>query len=786
MSDRNLPTKKRTRGASSTGSFTRSKSHIHFHLTRSGQTRPDSYIVKKKLKSHSNPIDSSFTTAKDLRAHRVFPHSLKTDDDCQFINNDDAVTITFNVKGLDHLLEEECGFDVANNGFDKADGDSTMPPDGPAVEINSNAKAIDRSDSKVLNQSFALLEEEKVQKEQDCELVEADDGIVKGCLTDVHSTPPEIETFGPTVELKSNGAAMGFVSEPQIYNKTQTMDAKTIDQSRSKVLNQRIRSKLYKTPTSFSYRRLLPYLEEMERDYPCRPKNQNTVDPGFSERERHDQSDNVLSNIYDQNGDSNQIGDSIDSCVQMTPPDAVIYNKPGDGTTNLKVEPSFQKLEHSIVKSFTKSNNDKFDCSADEKQSDSIPKSNMVLRRCSRVKLFKTPGSFSYRRMLPFLKDIAKQDDCASGNKFDPKLNSMEEKPDLSLMVSDCQEKAAQNSNGSNLQAENLSHESSALPSVPVKSACDNTKENFAEAVAPFDPQQQHDLQAEQKDIDTGLNCEIPPVLNVKDAGAICEIAKYSEAICEMAVDSGKNSEVEKDSRGNYEIVKDAGSKCEITKDVETVCEIGTDVAESAPENSQPSATSLSFLVRAETLSKENGSLILHQSPMNSTGHTKSITKFTDDDSPLEGSSKVETAIQLAVSTPRCKRGILKTTPRGCRGVCACLNCSSFHLHAERAFEFSRIQMQDAEEVALDLIKTISSLRYLLEKPTLDRDDSALICMNEVKDACKRASEAEELAKSRLDRMNYDLDVHCRIPSEQRPTVRFANYVQEKVIPRID
>lgn len=60
--------------------------------------------------------------------------------------------------------------------------------------------------------------------------------------------------------------------------------------------------------------------------------------------------------------------------------------------------------------------------------------------------------------------------------------------------------------------------------------------------------------------------------------------------------------------------------------------------------------------------------------------------------------------------------GILKRNPRGCRGLCPCLNCASFRLNAERAFEFSRNQMKDAEELALDLMKEMSHLQSLLQK----------------------------------------------------------------------
>lgn len=61
-------------------------------------------------------------------------------------------------------------------------------------------------------------------------------------------------------------------------------------------------------------------------------------------------------------------------------------------------------------------------------------------------------------------------------------------------------------------------------------------------------------------------------------------------------------------------------------------------------------------------------------------------------------------------------KGILKRSIRGCRGICSCLNCSSFRLNAERAFEFSRNQLQDTEVMVLDLVGEISHLRDMLEK----------------------------------------------------------------------
>ncbi|XP_054805148.1 uncharacterized protein LOC129308139 isoform X2 [Prosopis cineraria] len=109
------------------------------------------------------------------------------------------------------------------------------------------------------------------------------------------------------------------------------------------------------------------------------------------------------------------------------------------------------------------------------------------------------------------------------------------------------------------------------------------------------------------------------------------------------------------------------------------------------------------------------------------------------------------------------KKGILKRNPRGCRGLCTCLNCASFRLHAERAFEFSRNQFLDAEEVALDLMKELSHLRNMLERRNDGANNYSVLDENQVKEACLKAFAAEQSAKERLSQMNDDLNIHSRI-----------------------
>lgn len=92
-----------------------------------------------------------------------------------------------------------------------------------------------------------------------------------------------------------------------------------------------------------------------------------------------------------------------------------------------------------------------------------------------------------------------------------------------------------------------------------------------------------------------------------------------------------------------------------------------------------------------------------------------------------ESSTKVAESDMMVSPSNGVLKGILKKNPRGCRGLCNCLNCASFRLHAERAFEFSRNQMHDSEEVASDLIDELTALRLILEKSVVQADDLAAI-----------------------------------------------------------
>ena len=146
-----------------------------------------------------------------------------------------------------------------------------------------------------------------------------------------------------------------------------------------------------------------------------------------------------------------------------------------------------------------------------------------------------------------------------------------------------------------------------------------------------------------------------------------------------------------------------------------------------------PTMSSIS-LINSGLLPREEGAkLVAYQLPLETEEDcTKSTEKCANREKQIEADSSVNASNPPGIPSSCLKKGILKRNPRGCRGICTCLNCSSFRLHAERSFEFSRNQVQDAEEVALDLIKELSYLRNMLEKSTFGAKEQTSIYINQV------------------------------------------------------
>ncbi|XP_048435611.1 uncharacterized protein LOC103962580 isoform X2 [Pyrus x bretschneideri] len=405
--------------------------------------------------------------------------------------------------------------------------------------------------------------------------------------------------------------------------------------------------------------------------------------------------------------------------VQMTPPDAEILGK-------LKGEVKRVSEEGYVLQSTNEGSekpstafNHRDVPSVDIKRHESTPKRNLVLNPCSRLKLFRSPGSISYRRLLPFLMDMEKTNSAANIDK------DLKQKQ-LSPVTPNQQETPMDKSNGLKFQSKHQVCDPDTLPTPQLVTANGSSNDGGQNLTSPehvHESQMPIDLQDEHYQ-------------SVKD-GAI--------SISELET----RPEIMSSEQETVTVL--CPSTCEATSIKDGAISVSDSLSYKPEEEGISSRTALS-----------NGGKPLQANSLS------------------QNSSEIAATVSSGIHEVGPRKGILKRNPRGCRGLCSCLNCASFRLHAERAFEFSRNQMQDAEEVALDLMKELSNLRKILELTAASATNPSMN-LNEVKEACRRASEAEGIARNRLSEMNYDLNIHSRVTE---PSVTFANYVEEKVIPK--
>ncbi|KAH1050626.1 hypothetical protein GLYMA_08G107400v4 [Glycine max] len=348
-----------------------------------------------------------------------------------------------------------------------------------------------------------------------------------------------------------------------------------------------------------------------------------------------------------------------------------------------------------------------------------------VLKRCPQFKLLKHAGSLNYKRLLPFILDTMKDDSCASVNDHHPKLaKSMDQTP-LPISTSNLHLTPVNDSNGC----------------VPVEHFAGNSC-----------PQQQSGLQACDLNNDSSSpKSQIPEFQSSHDS---CKVIQLQD---EQVVLNG----LCKPESSTDPSISVHGIDLPITTLAPMINEVTT--REATPDSSK------SLSVFSEV--KGNNSFLM-----------SSNEKLPETHECSQSLSQLQVVEQLRVPAVGLKKGILKRNPRGCRGVCACLNCASFRLHAERAFEFSKNQLLDAEEVAHNLMKELSHLRNMLESSADSVNNNPVFGGSQVKEACRKACAAEELAKNRLSQMHDDLNIHCRITSLQPPTVTFAVHVEKEVI----
>ncbi|KAL1197184.1 hypothetical protein V5N11_003595 [Cardamine amara subsp. amara] len=477
-----------------------------------------------------------------------------------------------------------------------------------------------------------------------------------------------LQTMPPDFELLSNVAAVKKIGT-NLCSKS--------------VLHPCSRSKIFKNNTgSFSYKRLLPYLMQAANDQtssssrcskPEKSLSQNPPSINFScNKETEETPEDSKEEVSELMKDKCQLPETTKPLLQSA----------GSLSGNIS------SLKRVIVSS-------------------PIKKS-----ACSRRKLFRTPGSVNYRRMLPYLRDIQEDNPCVPETVNHPDHEKNTEEENISSLMSVSENEGTQETVTSNVAGE--SDTSSYVNKEPLPSEPVSVSQDLSDPDKELETQVKHVIPDTEKNLETlhdVLSSEVPsssPLVGSRSSSEVVASSSLLNTFVDNVVGAENMSGAEKmEAKNNAEQLKSINS--------DSTVEL------------------------------------------------------------LEPSVELTTPPSISPS-----KGILKRSIRGCRGICSCLNCSSFRLNAERAFEFSRNQLQDTEVMVLDLVGEISHLKDMLEKyASTDHNESY---KSQAGEAAKRACEAAELAKSRLQQMNDDLQVHSRIPNEQRARVKFAHYVHEKTM----
>ncbi|MBA0635935.1 hypothetical protein Godav_025614 [Gossypium davidsonii] len=577
------------------------------------------------------------------------------------------------------------------------------------------------------------------------------------------STPPDAEILGVKQEVERNGSEDMKIHD-ECKEKGFNEERNGINCSIKTVLRPCSQEKLFKTPGSFSYRRLLPYLMDIKKESSGSPimGHCQKTEKDFEEKSM------VGSNVEEALGDKSAASD----CFLEG------HNSDSGKELNMVLDESMMTLFNGEVKKFELQFEDpNLNCSSggvvssDEMladDDDDVAKINV-----------ESPCDAQSLEVLDQTLSMV-ENKCESGdyNEVPPTSNGDLQQSQIEVNDGEAVE-----------QIEDLNGQ--CLPMARLDSDMFKSETDVEKSMneTPSD-----------KSLDTSPKNKLVPYSRLhpklsKIPGSfsykrllpfLIDIANdYS---CVPGKDAGtgasncKSSHVEHSDRIRLTVT--AATAIGLQQEQAT---LGKNAALDA--NQRLEETNPELVVEPPAMSSIIGAKpVSYQLPLETEGDAiKSIVKCANHVNQIEADSFGEASITPAIPIVGLRRGILKRNPPGCRGICTCLNCSSFRLHAERSFEFSRNQMLDAEEVALDLIKELSFLRNILEKSAFGAaKDQSTMLINEVKEACKKASKAEEVAKSRLGEMNYDLNIHCRMPCGQRPRVRFASYVEEQVIPIAD
>ncbi|AEE76808.1 unnamed protein product [Arabidopsis thaliana] len=403
-----------------------------------------------------------------------------------------------------------------------------------------------------------------------------------------------------------------------------------------------------------------------------------------------------------------------------------------------------------------------------------------VLLPCSRPKIFKNTGPFSYKRLLPYLMQ-ASDDGTSSSSRCSKSLSQNITKP-VSQSMDSVYDK---DSTGSFCR--DTSPLKSVIASTPNKNAAFSRGKLFKtpgsvnyRRMLPYLKDIQEDNPYPQKNTEEVISS---PMLNSESDNEGTQEVVTSNVTRESGTSSDENEEPLPCERVPVNLEQSDPDKEQETQIKHVIPDTENNLGSEIPLSSPLVGSRSSSEVNSSALHNTFVDNLVGEENMNGA----EITEAKISAEELEAHSSDATAElvdpSVILATPSSfspSKGILKRSMRGCRGICSCLNCSSFRLHAERAFEFSRNQLQDTEVMVLDLVGEISHLRDLLEK--YNSADHSEPYKSQAGEASKRACEAAELAKSRLHQMNDDLQIHYRIPNEQRARVKFAHYIHEKTI----
>ncbi|VAH72731.1 unnamed protein product [Triticum turgidum subsp. durum] len=469
-----------------------------------------------------------------------------------------------------------------------------------------------------------------------------------------------------------------------------------------------------------------------------------------------------------------------------------------------------------------------------------LASSKPSITRCMRSKFVPHRSSFSYKRMLPFLmqnetstqkEDMAKlqtvsevkqltlpeNDVLASGNHLSVSEGSPEAcyQAELDRIVEEISSIPDENYLLKGVQLQSAVPVAEVSLDVSTAEVQEVTQEVLASDGDLLSPDK-GELTSERNDVLAGGQCQ----LAVSDGSAReSDVAEAERIVEEKATKSDGNSVLNDgdessglaSDKGEF-LMKDQPQACDSKKlqcnadlavaqqcqSPESGCSIKTVMVDGgadphgAPERHDSVASLGGLLLDVGMISKPSepsiGSPLSAEGMSGCVAHAESGLSKVGTPSPLGSPCLEQQRLSPKIPSPSSgafsgasflkkrgfspkklspKKGILKRHTMGCRGICMCLDCSVFRLRADRAFEFSRKQMQEADDIIVNLLEEVASLRSLAEKSS-----------GEQMEACQRALRVEEVAKERWQQMLAELNSHCKIPG---PRVKFAQYVEGKM-----